>query len=378
MELYLCYFIIYIIEAFILWFYTSALFQKKHKKYIELSLLFTLYMVLYGISFIDNYLLNTIAFFIANFLFIFVTCCTNIQFSLFHGAILTTVMSTSELIIFNISSYFIPEFFSESNTIFSIVILTIFSKLLYFLILFLLSHILCTKNHNSTSYNKATLFLSLVPISTIFVLMTLINVSTNTIPFLSMDWMLSISSFLMLGINIFIFSFHHYIQKENIKRTELELLLQKEYDSAQYYKMLLEQTENQNILIHDMKKHLQSIAILNENKAYDKISAYISHLIHSSSLQNNPNLCEHKIFNSILGQYQRLCNDKHINFEIDIRHHTVDFLEISDLTALFCNLLDNAVEVSEHLPNALIELSVSHKNNTPFTIITIILYLFFK
>lgn len=56
--------------------------------------------------------------------------------------------------------------------------------------------------------------------------------------------------------------------------TEMQLLLQKEADLAEYYQMLLSQNENQTILIHDIKKHLHSIAVLNENKEYDKTDAY--------------------------------------------------------------------------------------------------------
>lgn len=54
---------------------------------------------------------------------------------------------------------------------------------------------------------------------------------------------------------------------------EMQLLLQKEANSAEYYQMLLSQNENQNILIHDIKKHLQSIDLLNDKKEHDKISA---------------------------------------------------------------------------------------------------------
>ena len=64
----------------------------------------------------------------------------------------------------------------------------------------------------------------------------------------------------------------------------MQLQLQKEHDSAEYYKMLIAQNENQRILIHDMKKHLQSIALLNEENQNEKISAYIDQLMHSSDL----------------------------------------------------------------------------------------------
>lgn len=50
----------------------------------------------------------------------------------------------------------------------------------------------------------------------------------------------------------------------------MQLMLQKEADTAEYYEMLLSQYENQNILIHDLKKHLQSIELLNEKGKNEK------------------------------------------------------------------------------------------------------------
>lgn len=372
MEIKLCYFIIYFIEALILFQYTDMLFQEKYQKYVEFPLLLLTYTLLYLVSWINNYLLNTVLFFLANLAFIFTMYHVKMQSALFHAAIVTTVMSSSELIIFNAISHYRPDFFVVKDRLFNIVILTIISKLLYFLIMHVLSHVLHPEKENTNPPDSATFLLAFVPMSTVFVLMTLIDVSTKSATFLSTDWMLSVSSFLMLGLNLFIFSFHHYIQKENAKRTELELLLQKEYDSTEYYKMLLQQNENQNILIHDIKKHLQAISILNENKDYDKISDYIRHLLNSSSLQNNFNLCEHKVLNSILGQYKRQCLEKHIDFQVDIRHKAVDFMVTSDLTALFCNLLDNSVESAEKTTEPVIELTVSRKQNTPYTIITLV------
>ena len=52
----------------------------------------------------------------------------------------------------------------------------------------------------------------------------------------------------------------------------------------------------------------------------------------------------HEMLNSILCRYQRHCNDKHIIFHTDIRSGTVQHIYPRDLTSLFCNLLENAVE----------------------------------
>lgn len=371
MNIGICYFIIYMIEALILLQYTSGFFPGKYKKYIEIPILLLGYTTLYFISFTDNYILNATAFFIVNFAFIGVMYQCQIQSAFFHAAITTTVMCTSELIVFNIISHYIPDFFANEKFLFNLVILAVFSKFIYFIVVYVLSHFLQTNRKALLSQNKNTLLLSLVPATTIFVLMTLTNVSTSPSIPLSLDWMLCISSFLMLGLNLFIFAFHHHVQNENAKCIELELLLQKEFDSTEYYKMLLQQTENQKILIHDIKKHLHAIETLNNNRDHQKIESYIRHLINSSSLQNNYNFCENKVLNSILSQYKCRCSDKHIDLQVDVRYQTLDFLLINDITALFCNLLDNALEAAEKTTEAFIELSVSHKQTTPYTIITI-------
>lgn len=43
-----------------------------------------------------------------------------------------------------------------------------------------------------------------------------------------------------------------------------------------------------------------------------------------------------------------------------------------DLTTLFCNLLDNATEATEKIPEAYIDLSVTCKKEKPVTIISVV------
>ena len=59
--------------------------------------------------------------------------------------------------------------------------------------------------------------------------------------------------------------------------------------------MMLAQNENQSILIHDIKKHLQSIRLLNEKNDSDKINDYIQQLMESSDLKETTKLCDHEM-----------------------------------------------------------------------------------
>ena len=54
-------------------------------------------------------------------------------------------------------------------------------------------------------------------------------------------------------VNLLVFGINQYNQKKSQEYTDMQLLLQKESDSVEYYEMMLSQNENQSILIHDIK-----------------------------------------------------------------------------------------------------------------------------
>lgn len=372
MEISLCYFVIYTIEALILWQYTSIMFFPKIPKWAIALSLFCFYLGLFFVSFARNSLLNGTAFFLINFLFIFLTYDLKWYTAFFHASITTIVTGLGELAVYRIVPSFTPDFYAESTYFRNLALLGILSKTIYFLILYALSHLFKQNKERKTSGDKTSLLLSIVPVSSFFVTLTLFALCDRAESSVFLDWMVSISAILMLAMNLLIFAINSHTQKKSMEFTEIQLLLQKEYDSTEYYKMLLQQSENQSILIHDIKKHLQSIALLNEESGQDKISAYIDHLIHSSDLQDSVHLCDHELLNAILCRYKRQCQEKQIVFRTDIRSNTTNFIADNDLTSLFCNLLDNAFESAEKMPDSYIELNVSNRKNSPLTVLTMI------
>lgn len=372
MEITICYIIIYLLEAFILWQYCSNLFFPRHSKLINYTLLLASYTVLFLISFLEIFWINFIAFFIVNFLLIFISYQTKCNSALFHASIITIVMGFSELVILNIISHFASGFYAERSHFRNLVILTVFSKLIYFFILHFIIYLLGETKEKDIQHDKGSILLTVTPVISVCVMITFFSICLNTKLSLSIDWMISGSSILMLVLNLLIFWIYNYNQKKMQDFTEMQLQLQKEYDSVEYYKMLLKQDENQNILIHDIKKHLQSIALLNEHGEQKKITAYIDRIIHSSDLKNSAHVCDNELLNAILCRYMRSCSEQRISFRTDIRGGSVDFLAEDDLTSLFSNLLDNASEAASKLSQSFIELNVACKANTNFTVLTMI------
>lgn len=151
----------------------------------------------------------------------------------------------------------------------------------------------------------------------------------------------------------------------------LQLLLQKESDAIEYYKMLIQQIENQNQFVHDTKNHLQSILLLNEKGDKEKVSAYIKSLISSSAMQTSSRICNNEFLNALLCRYSAQCRELDISFRADIRNNVCNFLKEEDITSLFCNLLDNAIESASQMQDSFLELSISERAGTNFTIITL-------
>ncbi|MGN0353263.1 MAG: sensor histidine kinase [Roseburia sp.] len=366
----ICYLFIYFVEALIFSQYCSTIFTCTANPVIRYGSLTLIYSFLFGISFLANPYLNTGLFLLLNLLYLHFIFHTKWLTSLFHAFIVTSAMGFSEVIILALFSNFAYDFYKNLSHFGNLSLLSISSKLLYFLILYFISHHFSSTEKNSSVSARENILLCLVPILSIWIMITFVTLCINIdLPRLT-DFMIILSAFFILLINILIFGIYEYTQKKNAEFTNLQLQLQKESDYSQYYKMLLEQDENQKILIHDIKKHLQSISALNEQGDSEKISLYLERILLSSDFQTSVRLCSHDLLNAILCRYHKECTSKQISINFDIRNHCIDFLQDDDLSALFCNLLDNAIESAEKVSDSFIELSVHKKENTRLTIIT--------
>jgi len=360
-----------LVEAIVLWQYTSNLFIPSHSNRQKLFLLVGLYTLLFLFSLLGITWFNIMLYFIASVTYIYSQFQINLLLACFHSGILTAIMGLSELSILGTISQFAPNF--PIDTKIGLVLYMIFSKMLFFVIVYLLSHFFRRREYPyDSSLNYTDFVLILIPISCIFIMITFFIIEERCNLHPPIDVMVTVSAVFLLLINLLVFGINQYNYRRNIEFTNMQLLLQKEADSSKYYKMLLSQTENRNILVHDIKKHLQSIKLLNERKESDKINAYICQLLDSSELKEPSRLCDNEILNAILGRYQRQCNNKHICFQADIRSGILNDISPHDITSLFCNLLDNCVQATENIPDSFIEITAKRKENSPFIVIVTI------
>lgn len=186
-----------------------------------------------------------------------------------------------------------------------------------------------------------------------------------------MGRMLLASMVLLLVMNFIVFWAYDSNQKFMRNYLTMQADLKEQQAEAEYYRRLVEQTENQKILIHDIKNHLQAIAGLSKDGGESEIYEYVQQLMEMPTMKPAVTYCSQPVLNVILGQYQEICKKKNIQFGVDIRKDSVDYITVDDLTALFGNLLKNAVEAAAGVPEAYIDVTANYNYKSNQTFISV-------
>ena len=243
LENFLLYLFIYILEAGILYWYMCGVFAVKHSKIQRAITISAGYGILFLLSFINSVQINTLAFTLINFIILKLLCCAKWHMCFFHALILSCFAGTGEIGSFAVFSQFKETGFYTDTHMLLIVIVTLLSKLLYFICVSVIRWRFASKD-NFEYTGRVTALLNTIPLILIYIIVTLLAFILSTAPSATLRYMLSVSAFLLLIINFVIIYIYHYTQKKNAEFVELQLQLQKEYDMAQYYKTLFTQNKN--------------------------------------------------------------------------------------------------------------------------------------
>ncbi len=357
-----------ILEILITWYYCSKVFQPKYTRAARFLGSVASFSVLITVSLLESAFANIASFLVIIWGFIYFFYCVKWHSALFHSFLLTTIMTTTELFVSTLHPNHMFQFY-DNVSVQGLVFIVFTSNLLYFLILRFIS-ILIRSREQDDLHPGETISLCIIPFCSILLSITFTTISYSVKLSRFMNILVFISHFSVLLINLVIGEYYSYSQKRHHEFTQLQLQLQRENDAVEYYQLLLKQEEDKSILIHDIKKHLHSISAIIDTQSTQIAINYIEQLLKSSVLQSNVRVCDHDTANAVFSRYQSICQENYIHFEIDIRNNTLFFMQDNDITALFCNLLDNAIEASLKYPNGFISCNIRHKDNTPYVIIT--------
>ncbi len=355
----------YFSEWLIVYSYAKSVYKRRKNLFMIITLL--LYA---GLMLIYKYItniefLNVLFTLICNISCVYIGFKSTFKSAFFHGFILSITQFVSEVVAIYIIS-FISGSSNDSYTENNIIYMTdvIISKILYFAISrFLL------KFSNRENYTKSWgrwFSLAILPLSSLFIIIV-IRLLTNGQTFSFKESALCISSISALLIsNIVVYLIYEKAEISNQKLIELELINQKNDIDMQYLNLLEKKNEQMQIMSHDYKNNVLTIAEMTESL---EIKEYINNMVGEIKKYNQIAKTKNKLLDVILSKYTDICRDKNIIFCTDIMTDNLSFINSYDISSLFNNILDNAVEAAEKSTAKYIRLEITNSLNSYHKII---------
>lgn len=367
----ICYALVFLVEALIASYYYGRIFSAKRRGTLRLLHYLLGYAILFAASHAQSPAVNMSCYFAVNFAILFWDYSCKLRGAVMHTAILTILMMFTELIADLILGLFHVDFAAYREDIYALVALMASSKTLFFFTVTVAVRIFAPQRVNRRISGMAVL-LSLLPILFAAVALFFVYVGhTGAFDGASRSIM-AVSVLAMLFITIVVLVLYHRFQQQDEERISRQISDLRAQADAEYYEMLQQQNESQRVLIHDIKNHLGVIASMAAENGDKAITAYVSELEKLPALQKKSRFCADPILNMILIRYAEDCAANGINFSCDIRADSIDFLVPTDTTALFGNLLSNAVEAAVKSEGKTVEISVSNSSGGIVAILSVV------
>ena|GEM_PF-1010300 len=147
-------------------------------------------------------------------------------------------------------------------------------------------------------------------------------------------------------VDMGIFHLCKFISKNASLEQQTQLLEQQKNMTVKYCGELQIRYNDAQKLLHDIKRHLQVVDALEMHDENLK-EVYSNNLIKSINEVEQQFRCSNKIINAIIWDKLQKCNQLNIEFNIVMQDLDFEFMENLEITTLFANLLDNAIESCE-------------------------------
>lgn len=151
----------------------------------------------------------------------------------------------------------------------------------------------------------------------------------------------------ILIMNLYFFYLIQYQFRSQRLEQELALFQQENELRYRYYEELDQKYQESRKVIHDMKNHLQAVEELYAGQNGEEGKQYVKDLYHMLNVLGEQHYTQNKMLNIILNEKLRTAKSKGIT--VTVRIGEVDLADIKeiDMTTIFANLLDNAIEAAE-------------------------------
>lgn len=336
--------ILYFTEGLIIFYYANSFFKRKYSTKITIIGISFSHLVLFGIYYANNAILNFAALLVIYCLILSLLYECRFFTALFNTILLLVIMLACEWCVLFVTSLLLNKnFYAYQESIPLQMFDITLSKLAYYFVCLILIRVFSKRSINTQ--NKFVFWqLMIMPVASVFALFVFRYISIETLLTNTANILCSVASLFLLVSNIIVFFIYEYSMNNAAELYELRSIKQKEEIEKQYFDILEQNNKDLKIFTHDIKNHLEQISNLTDNT---EISAYISKLYGTVNQYNNVALSGNKTLDVIINKYNTLCANKNIEVTFNVKTANLIDIDNTDLSTILNNALDNAVESAE-------------------------------
>lgn len=190
----------------------------------------------------------------------------------------------------------------------------------------------------------------IVPIFSIVYIFTLIMYLQIYAGFEEMS-LFMVNVILILILNVYMTYIIDSISKNNILQNEINLYHQQTKLQYQYYDNLEVKYQESRKLIHDIRNHLHTIEDLYNMNDLQAGTTYTQDIHQMLNELNQKYYTSNKVLNIILNDKFQKIKNTHIDLDYRIGNIDLGFIRDIDITTVFANLLDNAIDAAMVVKN---------------------------
>lgn len=146
--------------------------------------------------------------------------------------------------------------------------------------------------------------------------------------------------------------------KESKDKVKYELVQEKLDLQYKYYRGIEEEQEKVRKLYHDMRNHISCIQLLANSEAANSYIKKIEEQL--NGVEKYYDTGSHLV-DIILKDKQKEAEDKEIEFIAELDFGKCDFIEMIDVTSLFSNLINNAIEACDKITDQAVKKTIKLK-----------------
>ena len=175
-------------------------------------------------------------------------------------------------------------------------------------------------------------------------------------------FLLLVAIFIII-INLYLFYLLDMFSENRDLKYKLALYERQSKSNYEYYAKQIESNKTALSVIHDVRKHIKIM----EDLKRAPISSELQNYADSFEGMIEPLLikqyCDNAILNVIINDKVDYCDRYSISFQVDIQDINLDYMKPIDITTIFGNILDNAIEACENANEKVLCLKISPFND---------------